>query len=381
MLRYDMQMQAFRRDKFRRVACAAVIGGTIGHLLPLSTTAIFIGIQPTIMLMLMDRFSMRELTKRCVLFLAGLSAGVLAFEMFRCVPILTILITYALFLGVIKFFAMRKEGPNPFNVFMTYSLGSIYSSYPDSVMEVSICQDYLIQVALLFFLVWGLFMLFPAQMPPDVRKQEVPPEFVIPDPELALYAAIWLGVWLVFMFFEWRFAFFAFISFVSAFRFFERRTIKHIARENTIAHVTGCTLSAVFCLLLLGMTRNVLLLSLGLALLVIPFVRLAVYPPREELRYRTMMMLFGVHVPPVLYLSTEAASVNLCLLRALLLASLMLILWFLVEYLYYGGRVAKMVVHAVPTPRQARFRLLRRWVRIFALFQRARQQERGIRNA
>ncbi len=361
MLHYDREMQKFLRDKFRRMLLAAVVGVLLAHWLPFTASPAFIGVYPTLILMSLDHFSLWALLKRCLFLLIGMIIGSIAFELFANLPFLAVFITYALFIGVLKMFAVRKEVANSFCFLFTYSMGFIYSSYPDSVMELSICQDYLIQFFLLFFFVWGCYALFPSEKPPPFRSRALPPEVVIQDAELALYALIWLGIWLVFLLFEWHFALFAFLSFVGAFRFFERRTMKRIAGENIFAHVLCCTVSSLFSLLMLGLLDHVLLLILGLLLLLIPFVRFAVCPPCEEVRYRSATMLSGILVPLVLYLSPDHAAVYQSMLRAMLIVSLMLILWIVVEYLYYGGNVIrKMKDHAPPLGR-GRFLIRSHW--------------------
>lgn len=381
MFRYDRQMQEFLRDKFRRMVLAAVSGVTLAHLLSMSASTVFVGMYPTLILMTMDHFSLRELIKRCFFLLAGMIAGTLAIELFENIPVLAVFVTYAVFLGVLKLFALRKEVTNAYCFLFTYSLGSIYSSYPDSTMELSICQDYLIQMFLIFFLVWGCYALFPSEKPPQFRTPPLPPAAVIRDFELAVYALIWLGIWLVFLFFEWRFALFAFLSFVGAFRFFERRTMKKIARENIIAHVLCCSVAALFSLLMLGLIGNVLLMVLGLLLLLIPFIHFAVYPPREELRYRGTTMISGILVPLILYLSTEHAAVNQSLLRATLIVFLMLILWFVVEYLYYGSNVIRKVSDKVPAPERVRFRVRRYYLGVLIGGRRILQKRKAVPNA
>ena len=342
MRRYDRALAEFRRDKFRRLVLAAVAGVMLAHLLPMNST-VFIGLYPASILLGMDRFSVGALLLRCVTLLVGMVVGTLIIEAFMNAPILSVMITYGVFLVILKLFAIQFEMGNAYSFMFAYSLSTIYASYPDSTMEASITEPYLIQTVLIFFVVWGCFALFPAQPPTIRRASPPPPEIQVGNGELMIYALIWLGIWLFFLFFEWRFALFAFLSFAGAFRCFDRNVLKKITRENIIAHVFCCSVAALFSLLLPGTGGNILVLLAGLIVLVLPFLHAAVFPPKPELAYRCSTMLSGLLVPLILYLGTDHAAVYQSALRAALIVFLMAILYLVIESLYHGGTVVKKV--------------------------------------
>ncbi|MBS1372179.1 MAG: hypothetical protein HPZ91_19720 [Lentisphaeria bacterium] len=340
MKRYEQTLREFRRDKFRRMLLGAVTGILLAYTLPMSQTTVFVGLYPATILLGMNRFSIPALLLRCGVILGGATLGTCVVEFFQTSPFLAVPVTFALFLGVLKLFALRFETGNAVSFVFTYSLGSIYASYPGETMEIAITEQYLIQIILIFFIVWGCFAAFPAQLPKcAAAKTPAPAPAKIGNAELMVYALIWLGIWMFFMLFEWRFALFAFLSFVSGCCHFERDMMKRVALENIIAHVTCCSAVALFSLLVLGVVSNPLVLVTGLLLVVGPVMYRASNPPSPEIAYRCRTMVSGILVPLVLYVGSDHAAVYQSVLRASLIILLMGILWLVVEYLHHGKEV------------------------------------------
>ncbi len=339
MKRYEQAAARFRRDKFLRLMTAGVAGVMLAHLLSMGASTVFVGLYPATILLSMNRFSLRGLLVRVLVLWVGMAAGTLAVELFQSIPLLAVIVTGGVFLGILKLFAIRFEMANAYSFMFSYSLSTINASYPDSGMEVALLEPYLIEFLLIVAIVWGCFALFPAQLPRYVKSRPAAAEYRVGTGELLIYAAVWLGIWLVFMLVEWRFALFAFLSFGGAFRYFDRSMIQKIARENIIAHGLCCLVVALFSLLVLGVVESVPVLFFGVPVLLAPFLYLAVFSTRPERAYRYNTMIPGIFVPLTLYVFPDRAAVYQSLLRAELIIFLMAILWLVVEYLYHGATI------------------------------------------
>ncbi len=333
--RYQRAVAEFKQDKFRRLLFGAVAGVTAAHYLNMPNT-VLVGIFPCSFLLAMDRFSFGDLSKRCVVLMAGLVAGTLTVEVFQSMPYMAAMVTFAIFFVILKLFSRGAAVGPAYNFAFTYSLSSINATYLESTMELAVTEYYLAQTAMIFFLVWGGFAFFPAEKPELKRPAPSRRGTPVGDFELGVYASIWVGIWLVFQFVEWKFALFAFLSFIGAFRCFNRSQMKKIVTENMIVHTVSCGAVALFSILLFSLTGNFFIFLASIVLLLTPFLYYAVYPPRPELGYRHSTMVSGVLVPLTLYVGTDHAAVYQSSLRARLIVLLMLLLWLVVEFVYHA---------------------------------------------
>ncbi len=346
MQRFENAMDKFKQDKFRRLFTAAIVGIMLSYLVPMDDEKVFIGLFPASLVLGMDRFSLGKLAISCITLLLGIIAGTLADEAFYNIPVVAVMLTYIIYFTTLKAFASRVAGGYIYNFAFSYTLATVFASYSDKDMELCITQFFALQLAGVFLLVWGCFVLFPTQKP-QVKAEPLPEAFRISDSEVAIYALVWLGFWMIFMLVEWSFAIFAFFTFIAAFRNFERSLMKWIAKENMIIHIVSCLTAALFSMLILGMSTNILVLLTGLIPLLFFFCHRAVYPPTPELGYRCNTMIAGVIVPLILYITPVRAGLNKSLLRATLIICLMTILWLVIEYLYHGKKSLKRLSYSL----------------------------------
>lgn len=330
-----------KRDRFKRLAFAAVTGVILSHLLPFEN-GVFVGFFPVSILLGLDVCSLRRLFGRCMTLLGGMICGTLVYESFADSPILAVVVTYIVFLSALKLFSVKYHLSVSYFFIFSYVLSTINASYPGVQFEISVMQYYLIQLGLVFTIVWGAFVLFPAEIPTPSKGNSL---FSTPVPvhEMMIYALVWLGVWIFFMMFEWRFALFAFLSFMAAFRQFDRETMKRIAMTNVRIHILACSGVSVFSLILFGLAGNWMLFALGVVLIMIPVTYRAVYPRLPSDAYANTVCVSAVMIPLILYISPEHAAVYQSMLRASLIVFLMAILWLVIEWMYHGTRTAKRV--------------------------------------
>ena len=320
------------RNLFNRILFASVFGVVTAHLSHFNNP-VFISFHSVAITMAMKRYELKLLLEKLGAIAGGLLLGVLATELFIPFPHLESLMVYIIFVTTLKLFAHDYKPNTVFFFNFSFMYTSIFSSYLEAAYENEVSQ-YLWELFWVFLIVTLAFKLFPSRMEVEGLKNLEKPR--ARTWEICFFSLILTIIWSFSMLFEWRFAFFAYVSLISLFTGFDMKVIGFKAVENIKTHFKACSITAVFSLLLYGMVQNVVLFTLALLLVFLPVVRNAVYPKDPRKVYGNFTLISGLIFPMTIYINLQGAAVYQSLLRSLMITSLMLFTLFILRVLPYN---------------------------------------------
>ena len=320
------------RNLFNRILFTSVFGVTAAHLSHFNNP-VFISFHSVAICLAMKRYELGVLLEKVAAICSGLLLGVLATELFLPFPHLESLVVYIIFLTTLKLFAHDYKPNTVFMFNFSFMYTSIFSSYLETAYEKEVTQ-YLWEMLWVFIIVTLAFKIFPSQMRVEGVKPLVRSR--VKRWKICFFSLILLAIWEFSMLFEWRFAFFAYVSLISLFTGFDMDSIRFKAVESIKTHFKACSITAIFSLLLYGMVQNIVLLSLGLLLVFIPVIRNAVYPRDPKKVYSNFTLISGLIFPLTIYINLDGAAVYQSLLRSVMITSLMLLILFILRLLPYN---------------------------------------------
>lgn len=322
----NLDMKKEQRNRFLRISLAAVLGISIGHLFNFKSS-IFFSLYSLKLMFIPGRFNFIVLMKNLCSLAIGMGIGLFVGNVS-----VAFALPMAIFMFILFFFTLDCNRTNKlpgysYNLFLGSAFSSINSSYPNSAYYIAINQ-YLLQMLFVLILLFILHFLFPSnQEAPKLKERK---ETNISTMDLFLDTTILYSFWLFAMFFEWRFAFFAFTTVAGLYDNYDYKMILEKCKRNIKLHILACTTASIFSLVLFSMTGNWLLFSLGLFVLYSPFIYKIVY--KQENLYFNTAFIFGLTVPLANYLSsTNVAVLYRAQLRATLISSTMLISMFFIK--------------------------------------------------
>lgn len=320
------------KNLFNRILFTSVFG-LIVALLSHFRNPFFISFFSVSITLAMKRYEVRLLLEKIGAICIGLLLGVVATELFIPFPHLESLLVYIIFVTTLKLFAHDYKSNTVFISNFSFMYASIFGSYLEATFDEEALQ-YLWEMLWVVIIVTITFKLFPSNM----NMEEVKPlkESRVQNWKVYFFSLILSLVWVFSMYFEFRFAFFAYVVLISIFIGFDTKTMGFKAVENIKTHFKACSITAIFSLLLYGMVQNVLLMSLGLLLVFIPIVRNAVYPKDPKKIYSNFSLISGLIVPFTLYINLDGAAVYKCLLRSNMITLSMLLILFILKILPYN---------------------------------------------
>lgn len=315
-----------QKNAFIRITLAAVLGMSIGHLFNFKSSIVFSLFSLKLMFR-PGRFDYVFIIKSLSILALGMKIGLFIGNVSIVFPFATSILMFMFFLFILDCNRTNRFADHSYDLLLVTTFASINSSYPNSAYYISINQ-YLLQTLYIFMLLLILHVLFPSDQEPPKPKQRK--ETNISTLNLFLDTIILYSFWLFSMLFEWRFAFFAFITIASLYENYDYEMILLKCKANIKIHTLACLSASIFSLVLFSMTGNWLLFSLGLFLIYSPFIYRIIYL-RENLYFNTAF-IFGLTVPLSIYLNvTDVAILYKSQLRAFLICGTMLITMFFIK--------------------------------------------------
>ena len=228
------------RNLFNRILFASVFGVVTAHLSHFNNP-VFISFHSVAITMAMKKYELKLLLEKLGAIAGGLLLGVLATELFIPFPHLESLMVYIIFVTTLKLFAHDYKPNTVFFFNFSFMYTSIFSSYLEAAYENEVSQ-YLWELFWVFLIVTLAFKLFPSRMEVEGLKNLEKPR--ARTWEICFFSLILTIIWSFSMLFEWRFAFFAYVSLISLFTGFDMKVIGFKAVENIKTHFKACSITA-----------------------------------------------------------------------------------------------------------------------------------------
>lgn len=311
-----------KRNFFRRVSFTCVAGISIAKLSYFSNP-IIMSFGSFIMIMALKNYNIKLFFEKSIAMLLGLTTGVLITEIFSMMPFLESILVYTIFLTALKLFSHRYKTNTVFLFVFTFMYSTIFASYKNSGYDVQV-QQFFWEMLWVFIIVSIAFILYPSNIPQDTPLEIERSD--ISNKTIMFFAFILTAVWNFSMFYEWRFAYFAYVALISLFQDFELETMKRNAFENIKVNFIACSLTGLFSLVLYGIISNILLLILGLLVLFIPFIYKGVYSYDPKVRSVSFGIVSGLMFPLTIYLNISGAAIHDSLVRSIMITFLMIVI-------------------------------------------------------
>ncbi len=321
------------RNLFNRILFVSVFGVVAAHL-SYFKNPICISFHSVAITLAMKRYDIGVLFEKIAAVCSGLFLGILATELFIPFPHLESLLVYIIFLTTLKLFAHDYKPNTVFLFNFSFMYTSIFGSYLEAGFDTETMQLIWQMILWVSIIITVTFKLFPSRMEVVGVKPLKNPR--VKRWEICFFSLILTIIWSFSMIFEWRFAFFAYVSLISLFTGFETKTMGFKAMENIKVHFKACSITAAFSLLLYGMVQNIALLTLALLLVFLPVVRDALYPRDPKRVYGNLTLISGLIFPLTIYINLDGAAVYQSLLRSLMITFLMVFILFIIRLLPYN---------------------------------------------
>lgn len=321
------------KNLFNRILFVSVVGVVVAHLSHFKNP-ICISFHSVAITLAMKRYEVGVLLEKIGATCMGFFLGILATELFIPFPHLESLLVYIIFLTTLKLFAHDYRPNTVFLFNFSFMYTAVFGSYLEAGFDRETLQLIWQMVFWVSLMVTLAFKLFPSRMTVEGVKPLTKSR--AKRWEICFFSLILTFLWNFSMLFEWRFAFFAYVSLISLFTGFDIKIMRFKAVENIKTHFKACSITAIFSLLLYGMVQNVLLLTLALLLVFIPVVRNAVYPRDSKKVYGNLTLISGLIFPLTIYINIDGAAVYQSLLRSFMITSLMVFILFILRLLPYN---------------------------------------------
>lgn len=316
-----MTLEKENKNYYYRLVCSTVSGIVLAHILHnFFNSTVIIGIFPTSLILGMKKYNPKDILSKMVYMAIGGIIGLFTAEFLYSLPIVANLFSYIIFCGVLNLFAFNYKVIHIYYFLFYYLLFTIKGSYIELHYDEAFLQN-MVQLGIIFILIFIIYKLFPSEGENIISK---PYEKInIPKNHIYLHALIFLLFLNLSMLFEWRFAFFAYITLAGLYRDFNYNRMIIKAKKNIKIHSLACLMASIFSFILFAKVGNFILLIIFLTAFYMYLVKDAVYGDIKK-RYEKVTLINATIIPLTLYLNTSGAILYKAHLRAVMISSIMI---------------------------------------------------------
>lgn len=313
------------------------LGVSIGLMLSKYLTLSFNFQIPTVAMMVvlgMDKFNLKVFIKSNSWIIGAATLGLFITEIFRNNHLVLSVFTFGFIFSV--FFFNHKNPSGMRSAVLGYSFTTIFATYSDKNVESMVTDIYLVTI-IGGLLGWGLLLLFPKK-PHEmvgIKKVKKEREEIHKNIGNTLLISIMLFlIWMSFMIFDIRGAFFAYATLAGIYGNLSLETIHKLSPLNIGIHVTGCTLAIIFSFFMDGRGITPPIFLLGLMCLFYPLGYMGFYGNTPKKRAFSMGLIRAIILPIALYLtpngdivqqaSTRAIQITVMVIGSMVITNLLL---------------------------------------------------------